>query len=266
MLSYRYFLLLVSLIFTVSLVSEAGVLMKQERYQKGSSSRQQGSIMIQENKLRFNDLDSDFSSIIDLVDNKIYFIDHNSRVYTKSTLDEYVSTVKEKASIMEEEMKMHFSALPPDQQDTIKELMKRNSIPSGKQGKSRLDVKKTQSVDEIAGAKAVKYEVYIDGELNEEIWISDKQEIRSELNYQRISEMIKDFKVLSNHFYSDELLNNQQYSELFQKGFPLKTINHSFENSVYVEEITDIKAEEFSVEKFRPEPGYKRGSLDTIFQ
>lgn len=259
-------LILVLIVIAFPAVCNSGIVMQQVRYQKGSSERQSGNILIEDNRLRFNDLDSNVSSIIDIQNDRILLLDHNKRTYVETTVEEYLATASQMMREMEQDMKEHLSVLPPEQQDTLKKLMKKNDLESDKSKSSTLDVKNTQAVATIANKQASKYEVYIDGKLYEEIWIGDRSDYSNEVDFSKISAMMKRFKVVSTGHSTNLIVNDEQYTKLFQKGFPLKTVNYSFNKSVYVEEVTDIKTEEVSEEKFRPEPGYEEVPLDSLFK
>lgn len=266
MRSYLIVIITLFLLTVSTQISLSGIIMQQVRYEKGSSEKQTGNIMIQNNKLRFNDLDSNYSSIIDIKNDKIILIDHNRKTYISTSINEYLSEVEKKKRQMEKDMKNHLSSLPPDQQETVKELMKKNHLNSEHQGRSKIDVRKTDLVSKIAGEEAEKYEIYIDGKLNEEIWITKRADLRSEIDFAEISKMIKNFKLMGNTTTADNLLHVDEYTELFEKGFPVKSVDHSFGKVVYIEEVTDIKTEEFQEEKFQPQSDYSEKPIESLFK
>lgn len=257
--------ILVALAFSTQ-ISLSGIVMQQVRYERGSSDKQTGNIMIQDNKLRFNDLDSNYSSIIDIDNDRVILIDHSSKTYISTSLNEYLSEVEKKKKQMEEDMKNHLSALPPDQQETVKELMKKNKLNSEQQKRSKLNIRKTDMTSKIAGEDAVKYEIYIDGKLNEEIWITERADIRNEMDFTKVSDMMKKFKLMGNTTTAENLLHVDEYAELFEKGFPIKTVDHSFGKVIYVEEVTDIKTEEIEEDEFQPRKDYSEKTLESLFK
>lgn len=257
-------LLIITLVFFPE-NSISGVIMEQVRYQKGTSEKQTGNILIEDNKLRFNDLDSNYSSIIDIDNDKVVLMDHNARTYVSTSMKEYLSTVRKKTREMEQDMEKHLSSLPPDQQKTVKELMKKNKLNSEKPPRSKLNVKKTNDINKIAGEDAVKYQVYIDGSLREEIWITEREELRNEIDFVKISEMMKKFKLMSNSHAAENLVELEQYTQLFKKGFPIKTVDYTFGETVFIEEVTDIRTEDIPEEKFQPRSGYTEKTLESLF-
>lgn len=254
------------LVFTFPADAESGIVMEQIRYQKGKSDKQPGTILIEDNKLRFNDLEANYSSVLDIENERIYILDHNSRTYVSTDMDRYFSTIQKKIKEMEKQAENHLSSLPPEQQETVKKMMKKNKIESGKKDKSMIQVKKTGDASIVAGEETVKYEVYKDGRLTEEMWITEREDLRQEMDFEKLSETLKKFKSLSNGASADLRLHTDQYTEVFKNGFPVKTVDYSFGNAVFVEEVTSIKQQELKDELFLPDPQYEEKSLESIFE
>ena len=258
--------LTIILFFLISAaISRAGIVMNQVRYQKGDKTMQKGNILIQNNRLRFNDLDSNVSSIIDFNNENMIIIDHNKKTYISTTLDEYIKGVEEMTSRMEKEMEDHLDSLPPEQQKPVKELMKKNKLQTEKKKKSTLSVKQTSEVSNIAGLDSSKFQILIDGQLNEEIWVSSSEKFKNELDFGEFASTMKKLKTISQMYSTHKLANTDLLNDIYGKGYPLKTADYSVNKPVYIEEVTDINSMDIKEDSFKPDPDYTEKTLDSLF-
>jgi len=258
--------LTIILFFLISAaISRAGIVMNQVRYQKGDKTMQKGNILIQNNRLRFNDLDSNVSSIIDFNNENMIIIDHNKKTYISTTLDEYIKGVEEMTSRMEKEMEDHLDSLPPEQQKPVKELMKKNKLQTEKKKKSTLSVKQTSEVSNIAGLDSSKFQILIDGQLNEEIWVSSSEKFKNELDFGEFASTMKKLKTISQMYSTHKLANTDLLNDIYGKGYPLKTADYSVNKAVYIEEVTDINSMDIKEDSFKPDPDYTEKTLDSLF-
>jgi len=108
-----------------------------------------------------------------------------------------------------------------------------------------LEVKKTSETETIAGYKATKYDVMVDGTLKDEIWIAEDVEINKEYDQDKFHQMVE-MRTGGGSYES-----SQAYRELFMRGYPLKHVHYSSDGpeTTIVTKVTktDIPDSQFKV-------------------
>ncbi|MBI4228804.1 MAG: DUF4412 domain-containing protein [Deltaproteobacteria bacterium] len=56
------------------------------------------------------------------------------------------------------------------------------------------------------------------------------------------------------------------YKEVFESGFPMKTVDHESEDSIYIEEITKVSKANLNDSEFAPPNDYKKITLQEMIQ
>jgi hypothetical protein len=99
---------------------------------------------------------------------------------------------------MKSEMEKQLSQLPPDKRAQMEEMMRSQgmSLPGSSTKPKNLDLQKPGKDESIAGYKSVKYEVYGDGKLIEEIWTSNEV-LNNEIDIKKMSNYLQKIKDMS---------------------------------------------------------------------
>jgi len=142
---------------------------------------------------------------------------------------------------MKSEMEKQLSQLPPDKRAQMEEMMRSQgmSLPGSSTKPKNLELQKPGKDESIAGYKSVKYEVYEDGKLIEEIWTSNEV-LNNEIDIKKMSNYLQKIKDISENAGGMAFNPEGQtvYKEVFESGFPMKTVDHESEDGIYIEEIT----------------------------
>ncbi|MCH7519094.1 MAG: DUF4412 domain-containing protein [Candidatus Dadabacteria bacterium] len=262
--------ILVLLIFTASQVI-AGFVLEQERYEKGTSKKLKGTIYIQENKVKFFDEEGQFSAIFNLETGEMMQIDNMSRTYTSAKAKDYFKFFKEYALKMKTAMQQQLAKLPPDQRAQAEEMMKRQGIelPGSNSVPVKIELKKTGDISKIAGYESVKYEVYRNGKLDEEIWTSKEVGLESEIDMNKMTEYMSELRKIEESLGGANSVSKeaeQVYIEVFGSGFPMKTIDYPVSGTSIVEEIVKISRKQIESSEFRAPAGYRKVPLEQMLQ
>jgi hypothetical protein len=227
----------------------AGIIMEQLRYEKGSTQKDKGTIFISNNKIKFVQEKGAGVIIFDLNTGEMVQIDNESKRYVIARPDE-----------MKSALEAQISKLPPEQRAKVEEFMKSQSKPK------KLTLKQTEIKETIAGYKAQKYEVYEDGKLTREIWASKEAVPNNELDPGKMARYIKELEKLKRADGGDSNREDEEkiFREIYESGFPMRSVDYSSGGSVFIEEIIKVTPANVPESEFQAPAGYKKITLQEM--
>ena len=250
-------------------LSGEGIIMEQVRYKKGSSKMEKGKIWVLDNKIKFEEETGQAAAIFDLNTGEMIQIDRQGKRYVAADPDEYFKFIQDITSKMKSEMEKQLSQLPPDKRAQMEEMMRSQgmSLPGSSTKPKNLELQKPGKDESIAGYKSVKYEVYEDGKLIEEIWTSNEV-LNNEIDIKKMSNYLQKIKDISENAGGMAFNPEGQtvYKEVFESGFPMKTVDHESEDGIYIEEITKVSKANLNDSEFVPPNDYKKITLQEMMQ
>ncbi len=258
------------LIFTASQVF-AGLIMEQERYEKGSSQKLKGTIYMQDNKVKFFDEEGQFSAIFNLETGEMIQIDNRSKSYTSAQAKDYFKFFKQYALKMKNAMQLQLAELPPDQRARAEEAMKRQGIelPGSNSIPVKIEIKKTGDSNKIAGYESVKYEVYRNGKLDEEIWTSNEVGFENEIDMNKMTDYMSELRKIEESLGGASSASKeaeQAYIEVFSSGFPMRTTDYPVSGNSIIEEIVKVSRKQIDISEFIAPAGYRKVPLEEMLQ
>ena len=220
-------------------------------------TRDAGEVMtthyfIQKGKAKF--VMDDAIMIYDMNNGTLTWAHPEAEIYWTGTVDEIHKSMTRFQNQMMGEMQQSYMAemqdyikdLPPEQRAMVEEQMKqaREMMPQGDPdagfpmgnmygGESEIGeesvvkIRKTSDTETIAGYKAKKYEVMVDGDMAEMIWFSDDlqwDDVRDDFDLQAFQTMMD--TIWSPPGMEDPFSyeNTAAYREMMETGIPLKTV------------------------------------------
>ncbi|MEE9252909.1 MAG: DUF4412 domain-containing protein [Thermodesulfobacteriota bacterium] len=245
-------------------VADAGVVAEMVRYTKGSAKREKFRILMSENKLKFDEQGGGVKTIFNLNTGEIIYVDVAGKTYTQVRLVDFVKYMKERTGKIGKELEAQLSQLPPEKRAQIEEMMKAQgqSLPGSEFQPMNIKVKDTGVTDTIAGYKAQKFEIYEDGKLHEELWISREDVFKKEFDMKKLSGFFKDFRRLGTGRPQTE--GDKMLDDVYGSGFPLKTVTHMPMGGVMVEEVSKITKAGLAESEFLPPKGYRRVPMEQM--
>jgi hypothetical protein len=268
---YRYIIVVCVLsIFAASQVF-AGLIMEQVRYEKGSSQKLKGTIYMQDNKVKFFDEEGQFSAIFNLETGEAIQIDNTSKTYSSTQAKDYYQYYVEYALKMKNAMQQQLAELLPDKRAQAEEMMKRQGIelPGSNPIPVKITLKKTDDTDNIAGYKSVKYEVYRNGKLNEEIWTSNEVGFEAEVEMRKMSVYLCELRKIEDSLGESSSVSKESekaYIEIFGSGFPMRTVDYPVSGNSIIEETVKVSRKQIDTSEFRPPAGYTKVPLEDMLQ
>ncbi|MGB7292141.1 MAG: DUF4412 domain-containing protein [Thermodesulfobacteriota bacterium] len=268
-----YLFLFLPLLITICLSEKAlaadGIILKQVRYRKGSPDKLKGKVLISDNKLKFESDVPKQAMILNLNTDDLIIIFKDARQYITAKPNEFFEDAEELNKKWIADKMKQLSLLPPDKRAQMEELMKSQGVilPDGLTRSKTLSFQKSNQDETIAGYKSTKYEIFEDGKIAEEIWVSDSV-AKDEIDLQKTANLFKEFAYL-NRRESGTTVSPQGkeiYREVFESGFPMKKTSHEPDGTVYIEEITKVSKENIPDSEFVPPNDYKKITLQEMMQ
>ncbi|MEM7534985.1 MAG: DUF4412 domain-containing protein [Chloroflexota bacterium] len=255
-------------LFICAYQSMAGLIVERERYEKGGGERVSGTIYIQENKLKFFDEEGQFYAIFDLNTGEMIQVDNLSRTYSTTRADDYFAYYKQYAQRMEAAMRQQLSELPPNKREQAEAMMKRQGIAlPGSNGKSSdISSKKTSDTKKIAGYESVKYEIYVDGRLEEEIWITSDERFKQEVDIEKMTQYLSELRAIDHSLGGNGNSDAKAYVEVFSSGFPMKTIDYPVYGNEIIEQTVKVSNKNIDNNEFTAPLGYRKVELKEMLQ
>ena len=231
-----------TMLFALSDNAYSGLIMEQVVYEEGSSNKQQSTLYVQDNKLKQVDKgDQNQPTVIfDLAASNITLVNNENQVYIHLTMDEHLRS---------------FEAMMQQTKE-------------GEQAPKNLTLEKSDETLKIAGYNTTKYSIFENGKLATEYWVSSEPGFNNEINFEKMAKLMNDVKNISQTVGGSASISDQEYQifrEIYQNGYPLKTIYHSEDDSpVVIEEILSVKSKDLPASEFMPPSGYQKITYQDI--
>ena len=245
---------LISLLIFTSFVSTlfAGWVIKEKKEDKNSGKSSQIVTTYFQNNMIRND-DSQFTTILNFNKKTIAIINKNSKNYWSGSLNDFIKANKE---TMQEMMKKMTEGMTPKEKEEFEKMMK----PQKKNYSVKIE--KTSEKEKIAGYEGVKYNVYVDGKLKEEIWISDKIDISKEVDLKKV----RDFNTKLREALNGEMTyeDTPEYEKLMYRGYDLRKLVVSSFGVEISKEAIEIEKKNIPSSEFTIPSGYNKVSLSEL--
>ena len=258
---------LISILFEEISFAADGVIMEQERYLKGSTTKERGKIWISDNKIKFEEGSGRAAAIFNLNTGEMIQIDKQGKRYVSANPEEYFKFIQELTSKMKSEMEKQLSQLPPDKRAEMEKMMKSQglTLPGTNPRPKNLTLQKTNKDQSIAGYESFKYEIYEDGKLKDVIW-TNAEVVKDEIDIGKLSNYLEQIKDISESATGTSYDSEGQriYKEVFQSGFPMKTVDYESDGNIYIEEIVNVSKADVAETEFVPPQDYKKITLQEM--
>ena len=200
-------------------------------------------------KERIRSEGGDQANVMDFSTRRILWIDKKQRKYSSMTFDEFKHVMREsmrQASAAMEEMKKAGVQIPGQ-----------STAPRGKVTVSR------GPGATVAGYACDGYRVSVGGKLAEEIWVTRKIDMSSEMGRKMMNEfedLNRELKKMGSAFKSE--MDDPAYAKIYEGGYPMRTVD---KESGYVHEVTRVERKEISADTFEEPKGYTKVPLREQF-
>ena len=197
------------------------------------------------------------SSIYNLSKDIMILIDENQEIYAKGSSIDLCNAMKSFRDDMNKNM-------PASQQKMMQDMIK------AEKAKPALEITVSKSNGEkIAGYQTTKYSIFINGELYEEMWITNDSELNDIIkgNKKVLKEGLKiaECSVPDEAFLRSSPEFSNEYKEVEMAGVTLKSVNYDDYESNKQIEVVSLTKEDISTSEFEAPEGYKLLSFKEYF-
>lgn len=199
--------------------------------------------------------------IFDVNKNRFAFLLPEQKIYTSGSPEDLAKQTQMASEQMEQMRKMqeqYLQQLPPDQREMVRKQMQSMMQPETSRGTEiALEIKETSEKAEVAGYSARKYQVIVNGDLAEELWISDQIDVAGEIDLDKLYNLMDSMRgPMAEQSYE----SSPEYRGLMKKGLRLKSVDYTVEYAGAHGELTEVrKAEKKAIpdSEFQIPEGYR---------
>ena len=269
-ISSRALFIVSMFLFFSTYQSYAGLVMERESYEEGGQ-KIKGTIYMQDNKIKSFDEEGQFSAIFDLDTGEMIQVDNTSRTYSSTQAEDYFEYYQRYALKIKAAMMQQLSELPPDKRVQAEGMMNQQGIelPGYNASAANIAIKNTGSKKKIAGYDSIKYEVYRNGNMVEEIWTSNDERIQEEIDMKKMIGYLSELRQIEDSMKGKGSLSKDSekaYIEVFSSGFPLRTVDYPSSGNSIIEETVKVSKKKIDSGELQAPKGYKKVSLQQMLQ
>ncbi len=244
----------------------AGVIIEQMRYEKGSSEKNKETIYISKNKVKFVQEGRQGATILDLNTSEMTQIDDENKRYFVAKPEDIRKTTQDAMAKTKAQMEEQLSKLPPEQRAKVEEMMKSHRMKDS--GTENWTLKTPGVIDNIAGYKSQKFEIYGDGKIKEEIWTSKDVIPSSELDSKKMANYAKEMEQMVSETNQNKVGTGRDeklkiLSQVYETGFPMRSVDYSVGKN-YTEEVVKVTQADVSDKEFQAPEDYKKVTLQEM--
>lgn len=194
-------------------------------------------------------------------------IDHTDKTYV--VIDE--ATIEEigaRLSGFEAQMREAMKDVPPEQRAMVEEMMKQRMPQMQAQPVMPVDeIRRTGESGEKSGYPCVKYQLYRDGKLSKDFWVTDWDNVEGGRDAMRAFEdmagFMEDLRAALPSFAQDPNSGSHAYEHLDELGgFPIVTIEYGSDGSVDRESrLKSSRIEDVDASAFAAPAGYTQQQI-----
>lgn len=193
------------------------------------------------------------SVIIDAGKNELYFIDDGREMIASGNVDEICSEMKQMIESM-------MANIPAEQREMMKKMMGGGKEP-------KVEVVKKESGGKVAGFETTRYEVMSDGNLYEELWLTEDKALMKDCAtlMKMMGKFASCMQSMSAMGASASPEASPEYAKIYELGVIVKSVSHSENETGLDTEIISFTEKDVPDEIFALPDGYKRVSFQTLW-
>lgn len=192
-------------------------------------------------------------------------VDHDSRTYV--LLDSTsIGQIGEQLSVLEAQLQEMLKDVPPEQRAAVEEMLA-DQMPQPGDAEPDIELRETGQTGEQNGYPAVKYQLYRDGRLEKDFWITDWENIEGGREaagaFESLAVFIKGLQDAMPDFAKSPAVGSHAYEHLDElDGFPIVTIDYADDGTVLGENrFTGSRIAAVDADEFEPPADYAEQSI-----
>jgi hypothetical protein len=198
--------------------------------------------------------------IFDFEKGVISFLVREHKVYWSGTPDEWLQGMEEGQKQMEE---AQLKRMTPEQREAYSQYMKQLNEEAEKptpEEEIEVEVKRTSEQATIAGHSARKYQVWVDGELKEELWVCAEIDPQGdETDRHKVEQFTKAMTALGKEDSYESSPEYMKIATYMEQGYVLRSVTYDEQGTrKRVGETTRVENRDIPASEFNVPEGYKR--------
>jgi hypothetical protein len=225
-------------------------------------TQEQQTTYIEDNRLKF--AAPDHIMIFNITTNRIAFINPDMNTYWEGAPETFAASAKLTSEDIEDMIEENLEEVPPQEQEVMAESLRRQMLRQTGGPPPTVIVNPTPAFETIAGYRARKHEIHINGELRQELWIADGIEVSTEFDVDEYGRMLRTFHSTLG-FNVETAFSDPNVIALYKKGWPLRTVTYDEEGYPDKTEVTDVVRKPLMGTVFEVPSNYRELSSKEIF-
>jgi hypothetical protein len=203
--------------------------------------------MISEGKMK--NFSEGWGTIMDGTTGEIILYSENSKMYFQGKIENYCT---ETHAMVEESL----NSLTPE----MRKMMEQMNTEKAGVDERKISIDKKGDGEEIAGFKTTKYNVLVDGEIYEELWLATDVQLLKD-SKPLIGLLTELTKCTSSMDNEDFISSHPDYLKLFEQGVILKSLKNEEGETNIQTNVVELQKIDISSDEFEVPSGYKRGKF-----
>jgi hypothetical protein len=249
-----------SFVFAIVLLTASQAAAGWVFFSDGTQEKQ--TTYISDNRLKF--AASDQIMIFDIDANRIAFLNPDMRTYWKGAPETFAASAKLTSEDIKDMIEENLEEVPPQQWETMAENLRRQMLQQTGGPPPAVVVNLTADYETIAGYRARKHEIHINGELRQDLWIADGIEVSTEMDVEKYGQMLRTFHSTLG-YNAETAFSDPKVISLYEKGWPLRTVTYDEEGYPDKTEVTQVIRKPLMADEFQAPSGYRELSSREIF-
>jgi hypothetical protein len=220
------------------------------------------AIFIQDSLIRYDRPTS--VSIININKKQITLIFSQHQAYWQGTVNDLQQTT---AAMAKEQLVKLLAYAPEKDKPRIRKAIAAIDHPQDTIDtlyvRPRVTVQKTGKTDTLLGYPVQEYNIVIDSNLRQTVWITSRV---IPLSAEKIKQLMSLNQALSPLAIENSLGHSTAYFRLLSNGYILKSVNYAGNGNQIVTTVTQIKKTQVPEAIFQIPPGYVKSSLENVMQ
>lgn len=210
---------------------------------------------IQANKLRYDN--SGQVTIFDLNQGTMILLQPARKLYWAGTPEDFARQVK---SAVDAQLDAELKALPEEERQVLKDDARRPALEAP--AKVVVKVERGAQVETLAGHPARKHQVFVEGQLIEEVWIAEDLDLTKELDPDKYAGLLLQTR---SDDYSDWEFD-PQVRALRTRGLEMKSVRMAVTGPEESAVVQKVEKKQLPDSTFAVPPGYKKATMAQILE
>jgi hypothetical protein len=168
---------------------------------------------------------------------------------------------------MDSRIEAALQQVPPDQREQMRTMMKQRMgmTKTPAQPQAKVVVKKTGESAKIAGFKSQKYQIYVDGQLRQEVWMASVPGFEGQVDLPKMTKLAQALNPQS-AAPGSSWRNSPEMTKLMSGGMPMKIVEYSKGGPMTVMTVTSVEQKKLPASTFQPPAGWKQVDFNQMMQ